>query len=290
MAIEGLRIIGEAINDSVPSTCKLFEAEDIDGIMALAKSQDEGGATFIDVNVGTRSAGFMADMVRRVQGVTAKPLSIDTPDPEMAAAGLEAYDVGRSGGVRPILNSISPSRLDMLDLYRIQPFMPILMVSERIVDGEVAPNRTGADTYAAAKDMLARMRAVDAAFLNELCIFDPGIPPIGTDIEGLVKMVLEGLRLIFEDPDFAGAHASVGLSNFSVMLPSKRADGSPVKGPLESAFLTKAMPLGLDTVIGSVKRNYQLLDSEHPAMRCLEDVLKLDGYDCIMRVAEFYAS
>ena len=31
-----------------------------------------------------------------------------------------------------------------------------------------------------------------------------------------------------------------------VMLPPKRADGSPTKGPLESAFLTLALPLGLD--------------------------------------------
>ncbi len=81
---------------------------------------------------------------------------------------------------------------------------------------------------------------------------------------------------------------SVGLSNFTVMLPPKRADGSPVKGPLESAFLTKAMPLGLDMVIGSVKRNYELLPADHPAMLCLEDCLRLGGFESIMRVREFY--
>lgn len=290
MAIEGLRIIGEAINDSVPSTRKLFEAGDIEGIMALAKSQDEGGAAFIDVNVGRRSPGFMADMVRRVQGVTSKPLSIDTPDPEIAAAGLEAYDADRAGGVWPILNSISPTRLDMLDLHRIRPFMPILMVSEREVNGEAAPNRTGADAYATAKDMIARVRALDCGICNEHCIFDPGIPPVGSDTDGLLKMVLDGLRLIFGDSDFAGAHASVGLSNFTIMLPPKRVNGEPVKAPLESAFLTKAMPLGLDMVIGSVKRDYNLLGPAHPAMQCLEEVLNLDGYDCIMRIAEFYSS
>jgi len=81
----------------------------------------------------------------------------------------------------------------------------------------------------------------------------------------------------------------VGLSNFTVMLPSKRADGSPVKGPLESAFLTKVMPLGLDMVIGSVKRSYEVLPPEHPAMVCLEECLKLDGFDVPMRVRDFYA-
>lgn len=290
MAIQGLRIIGESINDSVPSTQRLFEANDIEGLKALAKSQDEAGAAFIDVNVGRRSPGFMADLVRQVQSVTSKPLSIDTPDPEIAAAGLEAYDPARAGGRRPILNSISPLRLEMLDLFRLQPFMPILMVSERVVDGESRPTRTGADTHAAAREMMARVRASGFAIRNEDCIFDPGIPPLGSDMEGLTKMVLNGLRSIHEDPDLAGVHASVGLSNFTVMLPVKRASGSPVKGPLESAFLTKAMPLGLDMVVGSVKRNYQVLEPDHPAMQCLEDILRLDGYECVMRVAEFYSS
>jgi len=35
----------------------------------------------------------------------------------------------------------------------------------------------------------------------------------------------------------------------------KCGDGSPVKGPLESAFLSMAMPMGFNTIIGSVKRN-----------------------------------
>ena len=75
----------------------------------------------------------------------------------------------------------------------------------------------------------------------------------------------------------------------TVMLPPKTADGARVKGPLESAFLTKAMPLGLDTIIGSVKRKYELLEADHPAMICLEDVLQADGFEAIMRVREFYA-
>ena len=82
---------------------------------------------------------------------------------------------------------------------------------------------------------------------------------------------------------------SVGLSNFSVMLPPKRANGQPVKGPLEST-LTRAMPLGLDMVIGSVKRNYEFLPPGHPAMLCLDAVLASDGFEGIMRVRDFYSS
>jgi cobalamin-dependent methionine synthase I len=75
-----LTIIGESINDSVPSTKVLFDANDINGLLELAKTQDEKGAGYIDVNVGRRTPEFMADMVKKIQSVTAKPLSIDTPD------------------------------------------------------------------------------------------------------------------------------------------------------------------------------------------------------------------
>jgi len=288
MPIPGLMIIGESINDSVPSTKKLFEASDITGIIELARTQDQGGAAYIDVNVGARPAEFMAEMVRNIQGVTAKPLSIDTPDPAIVKAALEAYDINRAGGKKPILNSVSALRLEMFDLYKIQPFMPILLVSENVVDGRRRACRTAEETYAAAKTLLKTFRERCPGVSNADCIIDPGIAPIGSDSEGNLHRLIAALDLVRKDPDFAGAHRSVGLSNFTVMLPAKRADGSPLKGPLENAFLTKAMPLGLDTIIGSVKRKYELLDSSHPAMVCLEECLKLKGFDVLMRIREFY--
>jgi 5-methyltetrahydrofolate--homocysteine methyltransferase len=286
MALAGLTIIGESINDSVPSTKKLFDANDLAGIIELARLQDVQGAAYIDVNVGPRSPEFMAEMVGKIQSVTAKPLSIDTPDPAIARAGLAAYNLARAGGKKPILNSISALRAAMFDLVKVQPFRPILLVSEQVVEGRSRPCRTAAETHAAACDLVARAHA--AGIGNDDCIIDPGIAPIGSDSEGNLKRLIAAMELLHADADLAGVHMSVGLSNFTVMLPPKRADGSPVRGPLESAFLTKAMPLGLDMVIGSVKRNYQQLTAEHPAMACLEDCLKLDGFESIMRVREFY--
>jgi len=290
MAIQDLSIIGETINDSVPSTHKLFDAGDIDGLVELARMQDEKGAAYIDVNVGPRAAEFMAEMVRKIQTVTAKPLSIDTPDGAIVRAGLEAYDMDRAGGRKPVLNSISPLRMEMFDLYAICPFQPILLVSEQMVDGQSAACHTADETYAAAKAMLAAARAVGEGIAAEDLIFDPGIAPIGSDSEGNLRRLVRAAEMIHDDPDFAGVHMSVGLSNFTVMLPSKTSAGAPVKGPLESAFLTKTMPLGLDMIIGSVKRSYTLLEPDHPAMQCLEDILKMDdGFEAIMRVRDFYA-
>ncbi|MHB8902912.1 MAG: dihydropteroate synthase [Thermoguttaceae bacterium] len=287
MGLEGLTIIGESINDSVPSTKKLFDAEDLDGILELARTQDAGGAAYIDVNVGARSPEFMAEMVRKIQHVTARPLSIDTPDPQIARAGLEAYDIRRAGGQDPILNSISALRLGMFDLLAVQRFRPILLVSERVVNGQSAACRTADETYHAAVDLIEK--ATRAGLSNHELIIDPGIAPIGTDSEGNLPRLLGAMERIHNDPNLAGVHMSVGLSNFTVMLPMKTAAGAPVKSSLESAFLTKAMPLGLDTVIGSVRRKYELLDAQHPAMQCLEDCLKQGGFESIMRVRDFYA-
>ncbi len=289
MAIPGLTIIGESINDSVPSTHKLFDANDVPGLLELARTQDEKGAAYLDVNVGPRSPEFMADLVRKIQSVTAKPLSIDTPDPAIARAGLLAYDVARGGGKKPVLNSISPLRTAMFDIYKDQPFMPILMSSGRFERGAGCANRTAEETRETARALLEEARARIPGVTNDQAIFDPGIAPIGTDCEGQLKRVIESLALIHSDPFFAGIHMSVGLSNFTVMLPSKKADGSPVKGPLESAFLTMAMPLGLDMIIGSMVRKYELLPEGHPALVCLQDILKLEGYDTLMRLKEFYA-
>ncbi len=289
MAIEGLAIIGESINDSVPSTKKLFDANDIDGLLALVRLQDERGAAYIDVNVGPREPEFMADLVRKIQQVTAKPLSIDTPDPAIAEAGLAAYDPDRAAGAPPALNSVTALRTEMFDLYKIRPFKPILLVSEQSVDGRSRPCHTADETYRTTKELVAAFLGSCDGAGNDDCIIDPGIAPIGSDTDGNLHRLIAALRMIHDDANLAGVHCSVGLSNFTVMLPTKCADGSPVKGPLESAFLTKAMPLGLDTVIGSVKRNYKRLDPDHPAMVCLEECLKLDGFDVLMRVREFYA-
>ncbi len=276
-------IIGESINDSVPSTHALFEANDTEALKRLAQDQERLGASYIDVNVGLRTPEFMASLVREIQSVAGNPISVDSPDVALAEAGLAECDPARG---LPILNSISPMRTEMFDLYKKFRFKPILLVSEGLVDGSARACRTAEETYEAAKFMLAEARK--AGIPNDDCLFDPGIAPIASDGEGNLKRLLDAMRLIQNDPDFHGIHYSVGLSNFTVMLPAKRKDGTPIKSDLESAFLTLAMPLGLDHVIGSVKRNYRMLEPDHPAMQCVNECIAIGGFEAIMRVRDFY--
>ncbi|MDR0327227.1 MAG: dihydropteroate synthase [Planctomycetaceae bacterium] len=279
MTKTAIKIIAESLNDSVPSTHALYESGNMEGVRELAKFQDEQGAVYIDVNVGSFPADFFVQVIREVQSVTRKPLSLDSPDPVLIEAGLKAYD--DSVGM-PILNSISPLRKELFELYKIKKFRPILLITE----GESGACHTADETMESANVLHSQAKALGIP--NDDLIFDPGVAPIGTDSEGNLPRLMEALRRIHADPKFAGFHASVGLSNFTVMLPPKRKDGSPVKSPLESAFLTRTMPLGLDHAIGSVKRNYEILSDDHPAQQCFDDCLKLSGFDAISRVRKFY--
>lgn len=287
MALDGkLTIIAEKINDSVPATHKLFDAGDTDALIALAKTQAAEGAGYIDVNIGLRDKALMAELVTAIQNVTDLPLSIDSPSYEIAEAGLKAYDPAKAGGKNPVLNSISLSRLEMFDLLKVTPFKVILMASEHTVDGVATQNKKGEDVLAAAKEMhaIAKKHGLE----NDDIIFDPTIAPIGSDMEGLTRMTVEGITLIGKEPAFQGCHQSVGLSNFTVQIPSKTKSGDPVKTPLESAFLTLAVPKGLDFCIGNTKKKYEFLSDDHPALVTLKDVLTLDGFDVLTRVQEFY--
>jgi 5-methyltetrahydrofolate--homocysteine methyltransferase len=279
MTKAAIKIIAASLNDSVPSTHALYESGNMEGIRELAKFQDENGGVYIDVNVGSFPANFFVQVIREVQSVTRKPLALDSPDPVLIEAGLKVYD--DSVGM-PILNSISPRRKELFDLYKIKKFRPLLLITE----GESGACHTADETMESANILHAQAKALGIP--NDDIIFDPGVAPIGTDSEGNLIRLMEALRRIHADPKFLGFHASVGLSNFTVMLPPKRKDGTPVKSPLESAFLTRAMPLGLDYVIGSVKRNYELLSDDHPAQQCFDDCLKLSGFDAISRVRKFY--
>ena len=274
-----INIIAESLNDSVPSSHQLYESGNMTGIGELTKFQDKNGAAYIDVNVGSFPADFFAQVIRTVQSATKKPLALDSPDPKLIEAGLKVYDV--AAGL-PILNSISPLRMELFELYKWKKFRPILLISE----GESGACRTADETIESAKLLLSKAKA--AGIPNEDLIFDPGVAPIGSDVESNLVRLMETMQRIHADPMFAGFHASVGLSNFTVLLPPKRKDGSLVRSPLESAFLTRTMPLGLDYVIGSVKRNYEILSDEHPAQQCFDDCIKLGGFDAIIRVQKFY--
>ena len=278
--IKNLTIIGESINDSVPSTNKLFEENDFEGIQKLAESQAKKNVKYLDVNVGMRNTDFFSAVIQSIQNVVDLPLSIDTPSYELQEVGLKNYSLEEANNKKPIVNSISELRIDFFDLYKITPFIPILILSERDNNGEKAPNRNAIEIYETGKRLVKKAREYNIP--NEEIILDPGIAPIGVDFENKTKAVLRAMKLIKNDKYFENIHISVGLSNFSNMLPRRTL--------LENAFISLAQPLGLDFIIGNSKKKYKILSENEPALVALKEAMELGGYESLARIQEFISN
>jgi cobalamin-dependent methionine synthase I len=290
VSIPGLTVIGERINPGFRSTQALFEDEDFPGIQALAVRQARSGASYLNVNAGTKALAdprFMVEVVRAIQAVVDKPLSLDCPDYAVLEAVLQAYDADKAGGAKPIINSISESRWHLAELLRLRPCKVILMSSEQMRDGRMVPNRSGAEVHEVARRKVRKL--VDAYGLrNDDFFVDVSIATLAADTEGLIKMALDGIRLVRQDPELAGVHIMGGLSNLPQHLPDKAADGSDLKLQLECAFLTVAMPTGFDTVLGTPWRGYRLLPDDNFVLREFRRIVELRDSDALMAVVELY--
>lgn len=290
MPIAGLTIIGERINPGFRSTEALFEKEDISAIQALAVRQANCGARFLNVNAGTKALNnpqFMVEVVRAVQAVVDIPLSLDCPDFDVLKAVLEAYEPAKARDEKPIINSISESRWHLADLLKVRPCRAILMASEQVRDGRMLPNRNGAEVHETARRMALRL-AGEYGTRNEDLFVDVSIATLAADTEGLIQMALDGTRLVRQDPALVGIHIMGGLSNLPQHLPEKAVDGSDLRLQLECAFLTVAMPLGFDTILGTPWRAYQLLPPDNFVLREFRRIVALRDSDALMAMVALY--
>lgn len=290
MSFPGLTIIGERINPGFRSTEALFDNEDIPGIQQLAKRQAEEGATYLNVNCGTKALenpDFMVSVIEAIQETVNIPLSIDCPDFEVQKRCLQAYDPDKAGGEKPIINSIAETRWEMTELLSIRPCKVMLMASERMDEERKVPNKKGEEVYVVARRMVDNLKR-DYGLVNDDFIIDVSISAIAADFEGLIRMALEGTRLINSDPDLAGVHVSGGLSNLPQQMPALGADGEPLALRLENAFLTLAHPLGFDYVLGTPWRNYQPLPTNDFILCVFKDFVEADGMTAMQIVQKFY--
>jgi len=291
VSVPGLTIIGERINPGFRSTQALFEKEDLKGIQDLAIRQATAGASYLNVNAGTKALkdpAFMVEVVRSIQAVVDLPLSLDCPDFAVLEQVLLAYEPEKARGRKPVINSISESRWELAELLKIRPCKAILMSSEQVRDGRMVPNRSGAEVHEVAKRKVRKLLAGSYGMNNDDFIVDVSIATLAADTEGLIKMALDGIRLVRADPELAGVHIMGGLSNLPQHLPEKAADGSDLKFQLECAFLTVAMPTGFDTVLGTPWRGYTLLPEDNFVLREFRRIIELRESDALLAVVDLY--
>lgn len=162
------------------------------------------------------------------------------------------------------------------------------MASERFEGGRVAPCKTGEQVHASAREMIGALKSEYPAMTNDDFYVDVAISTLAADTEGLVRMALDGVRLVHDDPDLQGVHIMGGLSNLPRHLPAKAVDGSDLKHQLECAFLSVAMPLGFDTVLGTPWRGYALLPEDNFVLRQFREIIALKDYDALLSVVKLY--
>ena len=285
-----IRIIGERINPGFKSTRALFDHEDLAGIQALAVRQAEAGASWLNVNVGARALTdpqWMATVIRAIQQATSLPLSFDFPSRSVQRVCLQTYDLGRAGGRLPIVNSITEHRWDLMDLHGEYRFKVIVMASERVEDGRALPNKTAEQIHATARRAAARLMREHGLAADDIFV-DMSVSAIVADTEGLNRGTLEAIRRIGADPELHGVHMMGGLSNIGQQLPAKAADGSDLKHALECAFLTLAVPLGFDTVLGTPWREYAALPEDHYVLAAYRHFLEQTGSNALRAVRKLY--
>lgn len=289
--IEKLTIIGERINPGFASSKVLLENQDIKGIQALAVSQAQKGAAYLTINVGEsamENLAFIVEVVKAIQAVVDVPLSFDYPHVSVQEACLKVYDPARARGRKPIINSVTELRWNMLEVLKIQPARVVLMASERVENGEEISNQTAQQISDTARRMALRVVNDGHGLTMDDLMIDVSLCPIATDTEGQTRRAIESIQFIGNDPDLRGIHTLVGLSNLAVMLPKDALDGQRLGVRVESAFLTMAMPCGLDVILGTPGRDYRMLPDDDFVMRSVREAIGLDGFDTLERIQQLY--
>lgn len=294
MPIPGLTIIGERINPGFSSSRSLIEGRDLPALAALAREQVRKGASLINLNAGTdgeRDVDFAVALLRVVQEAVDVPLSLDSPALHVQKAVHAAYDRRRCGGTPPILNSVAETRWELMDLYHRFPCRILLMASERLEHGKGVANRSGTEVHETARRLVQRACREHPTLTHADLIVDVSLCPVASDTENSVRTALNGIALVTADPELRGVRMSVGLSNLSIMLPTRTArNGMPLKLAIESAFLTLAIPRGLDMALATAGRPYRLLAADDPVLLAFQEVIAADGYEALAQLRALYAA
>jgi hypothetical protein len=176
----------------------------------------------------------------------------------------------------------------MLDVLKIQPAKVVLMASERVENGQEVANQSADEIAHTASRMVTRILNNGHELTADDLLIDVSLCPLATDTEGRIGRSIEAIRLIGSDPDLSGVHVLVGLSNLGIMLPKLALDGGPLPVRVESSFLSLTVPHGLDTVLATAGRNYQILSDDDFVFRGFKEAIGAGGFESLLRVQELY--
>lgn len=227
-----ITIVGELINTSRAEVNEAVDNRDEAKIRELAKAQADAGATYIDVNCGSRvhdELEVMEWLVNIVQDEVSTPICFDSPNGEAIAKGLEVYK-----GEDSMINSISgeDGRYEaMIDNVKKYNTKIVLLCMDSTGMPETCEDR---------------MKVVDALYPrlkadgieDDRMFFDALVKPVSSITQAGMEVLSTNRAIKTKYPE---THQILGLSNISY--------GLPKRARLNRVFTVQTMTEGVDGYI-----------------------------------------
>jgi 5-methyltetrahydrofolate--homocysteine methyltransferase len=224
-------IIGEKINPTgIKKLGQALVDQNFEYVKQLALRQVAWGADVLDVNVGhpqIDEAAIMPKVVEAILSVVDVPLCIDSNEPKILEAGLNAAPG------KPLVNSVNGEDKQLATV------LPIVKGRGAAVIGMAIGNEgipaTAEGRLAAAGKVIEYATKIGIPI--EDIIIDPLVMTIGHNSQAAL-VTLKSIELIKKE---YGVNMSLGASNVSFGLPDRHS--------VNSAFLALAIQMGVTTSI-----------------------------------------
>lgn len=241
-------IIGEKLNPTgIKKLGQALVERNMDYVKHLAKRQVDWGADVLDVNVGhpqIEEAEVMPLVVEAVQSVVDVPLCIDSNEPKILEAGLNAIKGGK-----PLVNSVNGEEKQLATVLPIVKARGAAVIGLTIADEGIPPTAEG--RLAAGAKIIER--ATKMGIPIEDIILDPLVMTVGHN-SNAAMVTLKAIELIKTE---FGMNISLGASNVSFGLPDRHSVNAAM---LSIAMLTGATTSITDPIkLGSTIRATDLL-------------------------------
>src|SRR6056297_522913 len=280
--------IGERTNVTGSARFKRLVMEgDYDSALHVARQQVENGAQIIDVNMdeglldSAEAMTTFLNLIASEPDISRVPIMIDSSKFEVIEAGLKCVQ-GRA-----VVNSISLKEGEAAFLAQARTVRRYGAAVVVMAFDENGQAETAEHKFAICQrcyDLLVN----DAGFDPWDIIFDPNVFAVATGIEehnDYANAFFEATRLIKEAMPLV--HVSGGLSNVSFSFRGNNA----VREAMHSAFLYRAIPLGMDMAIVNAGQITVYDDIPDELREHVEDVLfnrRDDATDRLLAIADNY--
>lgn len=264
---------------------RLIKEDDLDGAVAIAQTQVDGGAQIIDINLDEGmldSAALMRQFVNLLSAepdIARLPFMIDSSKFEVIEQGLQCLQ-GKG-----IVNSISLKEGEeaFKEVARtVRRYGAAVVVMAFDEQGQADNTERRIEICQRAYNILTR----EIGFPAEDIIFDPNILTVATGIaehNNYAVSFIESVRWIKDN--LPGARVSGGISNVSFSFRGNNV----VREAIHSAFLFHAINAGLDMGIVNAGQLTVYEDIPRELLDAVEDVLlnrKDDATEALLEIAE----